>query len=63
MTKWVRVKANMSLGANDIFTTAIEIVDPVWPELSYNELVRIAYRDRLITTLDHPVIKRLRGIA
>jgi len=24
--------------------------------------VRIAYRDRMITALDHPVIKRLRGL-
>jgi hypothetical protein len=37
------------------------MADPVWPTLSFQELVRIAYRDRMITTLDHAVIKRLRG--
>jgi hypothetical protein len=26
-------------------------------------LMRIAYRDRMITNLDHPVVKRLRGLA
>jgi hypothetical protein len=31
--------------------------------LSFQELLRIAFRDRLIDRLDHPVIKRLRGIA
>jgi len=39
------------------------MADPVWPELSFQDLLRIAYRDRMITTLDHPVVKRLRGLA
>jgi hypothetical protein len=61
-TRWVRVKANMSLGAYEITTTESVIADPVWPELSFQELVSIAFRGRIITTLDHPVIKRLRGL-
>jgi hypothetical protein len=61
MGQWVRLKANMSLGAYEITVAESAMADPVWPELSYGELVRIAYRDRLITTLDHAVIKRLRG--
>ena len=39
------------------------IPDPEWPTLSFQELLRIAFRDRLIDRLDHPVIKRLRGLA
>ena len=63
MTQWVRMKANMSLGAYEIIVPESVIVDPVWPELSFQELVRIAYRDRIITSLDHPVVRRLRGLA
>jgi hypothetical protein len=63
MTSWLRIKANMSLSAYEISVAESEMADPVWPELSFQELVRIAYRDRLITTLDHPVVKRLRGQA
>jgi hypothetical protein len=63
MTKWVRLKANMSLGAYEITKAESVMADPVWPELSYQDLVRIAYRDRMITTLDHPVVKRLHGLA
>jgi hypothetical protein len=62
MPRWVRVKANMSLGAYEIFEAASTIADPEWPELSFQELLRIAFRDRLIDRLDHPVIKRLRGL-
>src|SRR5215831_1006835 len=61
MTRWVRMKANMSLGAYEITEAQSVMADPVWPELSYTELLRIAFRERIITTLDHPVIKRLRG--
>jgi hypothetical protein len=63
MEKWLRVKANMSLGAYEITIAPGEMAEPVWPELSFQELVRIAYRDRMITSLDHPVVKRLRGLA
>ena len=62
MRRWVRVKANMSLGAYEIFEAASTIPDPEWPELPFQELLRIAFRDRLVDRLDHAVIKRLRGL-
>ena len=61
MTRWIRVKANMSLRAYEIFQAESAIPDPVWPDLSFEEIYRIAFKDRLITSPDHPVIKRLRG--
>ena len=62
MTRWVRVKANMFLGAYEITVAESVMADPVWPELSFSDLVQVAFRGRVITTLDHPVIKRLRGL-
>jgi hypothetical protein len=53
MHKWLRVQSNMSLGAYEIKLAIGEMAEPVWPELSFQELVRIAYRDRMITSLDH----------
>ncbi len=35
--------------------------EPAWPSQPLNELVRLAFKDRVITTLDHPVLARLRG--
>ena len=63
MRKWIRIKANMSLGAYEITVADSVMAEPVWPELSYQDLVRIAYRDRMIDKLDHAVVKRLRGQA
>jgi hypothetical protein len=60
--RWVRVKANMSLGAYEIFEAEASIPDPEWPDVPFQELLRIGFRDRLIDRLDHPVIKRLRGM-
>jgi hypothetical protein len=63
MGRWVRIKANRALGAYEITVAENPVADPVWPELSYQELVRISFRERMITSVDHPVIKRLRGFA
>ena len=61
MKSWIRVRANMNLGAYDIFQAESVISDPEWPQLGFWELIKIAFRDHLVDRIDHPVIKRLRG--
>ena len=61
MHRWIRIKANMALGANEVFEAPGSIPDPEWPGHSFQELLRIGFRDKLIENLDHPVLKRLRG--
>jgi hypothetical protein len=61
MRRWVRVTANMSLGAYEIFEASANIPDPMWPDLPFPEILKIAFRDRLIDRPDHPVILKLRG--
>jgi hypothetical protein len=61
--RWVRVTANKSLNAYEIYEAQSVIPDPVWPELSFPEILKIAFRERTINSLDHPVIKQLRGLA
>jgi alpha-glutamyl/putrescinyl thymine pyrophosphorylase clade 1 len=62
--QWLRVAANTALGAYEIFSAIDEnrLPEPAWPEISFPELLRVAFRDRIINTVDHPVIKRLRGM-
>jgi hypothetical protein len=62
MTKWIRIKANMSLGAYEMFSAEGVMQDPTWPELPFNELLRIAFKEKIISSPDHPVVKRLRGL-
>ncbi len=61
MTGWVRVQANMSLGAYEVFAATGNLGDAEWELPSFGELLRIAFRDRFIDSIDHPVLKRLRG--
>jgi hypothetical protein len=63
MGKWVRVKANMALGAYEIFIAESVMVEPEWPDVSFSEILRLAFRERVIDRFDHPVLKRLRGLA
>jgi len=59
--RWVRVVANMNLGAYDVYETAANWPAPEWPTEPLSDLLRVAFKDRLIDRLDHPVLKRLRG--
>lgn len=61
MKKWVRVAANMSLGAYEVFEASGEFPAPVWPEVDFPELLKVAFRDKFIRNIDHPVLRRLRG--
>ena len=63
MKKWVRVQSNRSLGAYEIYEAAAPWGDPEWPDVQFKDLLKIAFKDRLIDTADHPVLKRLRGEA
>ncbi len=64
MHAWVRVKANMSAGAYDVFRAKGEIPEPQWPNVTFDRLLELAFKDdRIIRNLSHNVIKRLRGEA
>jgi hypothetical protein len=63
MKKWVRIKANMSLGAYDVFEATGDLNDPEWPDLSLEKILEIAFRNHIVENLDHPLVKRLSGEA
>jgi hypothetical protein len=58
---WVRIAANMALGAYDVFEASAALAEPEWPETPFKELLRVAFKDRYIDALDHPVLRKLRG--
>ena len=59
-TQWVRMQADMNLGGYKLALAKIDD-EPVWPEQSFGELVRIAFHNAVVDSLDHPTLKRLRG--
>jgi hypothetical protein len=66
MKRLTRVTSNRALGAYEIGYTDNPIPDndPVWPDLSFEELLRIGFEKigRYVKDYEHPVIKMLRGL-
>src|SRR5689334_12249786 len=56
MKCWLRVKADMALGAYAMFEASSTIPEPIWPTATLKELLKIAFRDRPVDGLGHPVI-------
>lgn len=61
MKRWVSVRSKFDLGAYEAFAAADNLDEPEWPELSFSELLAIAFKHRIIETPDHLVIRQLRG--
>jgi hypothetical protein len=66
MKRLTRVTSNRDLGAYEFAFTDNPIPDndPVWPDLSFDELLRIGFEKvgRYVKDYEHPVIKMLRGL-
>lgn len=58
---WIRIVSNIQLGAYEVIEAANVQDDPQYPEKTFQELLEIAFRDRNIADVSHPVLKRLRG--
>jgi hypothetical protein len=58
---WIRLAANMALGAYDIFEASDQLTKPEWPDIPFRELLRVAFKDHYIGSLNHPVLRKLRG--
>ena len=58
---WIRIVANLSLGAYEVYRASGDLPDPDWPDLSFKEILLIAFKGKYIDTREHPVLRRLRG--
>ncbi|MBT90244.1 MAG: hypothetical protein CL921_01625 [Deltaproteobacteria bacterium] len=61
--QWTRIHAHMSLGAYEIHAAEGIMDEPKWPEMSKDEILDIAFKNKIIDRLDHFVLKQLRGKA
>lgn len=60
-SKWVRLIADHALKAYRTIVANAPIPDPVWPKKQFKEILDLAFKNGFITSLEHPVIRRLRG--
>jgi hypothetical protein len=60
--RWVKIVANKPVSAYDIFEAKGNIPEPEWPsDMTFEDLLNIAFKDRIVKGHDHPVLRRLRG--
>ena len=59
--KWIRISANMHVGGYDVYEAEGELPEPEWPEHDIDALVQVAFRGKIITDLDHPIVQSLLG--
>ena len=63
-TRWIRLAANMAASCYDVYEAAAELSEPEWPEdTTFRDLLKLAFQARTIESLDHPVLRALRGEA
>ncbi|MBL8025017.1 MAG: hypothetical protein JNL74_01325 [Fibrobacteres bacterium] len=60
-TKWTRVRPVRAIGAYRADVATAAIPEPVWPDLTPEQWLEIAFQGRIIDSVNHPVLLRLRG--
>ena len=61
MREWISVRSNLSMGGYDIYRASAGVPEPTWPEVSFAEILNVAFKGRYITDEGHALLRRLRG--
>lgn len=62
--EWTRMVANMSQGAYDVYVAPGVLGEPVWPDKSLGEIIKVAFGEKfIIRDGAHPVVRRLLGLS
>ena len=59
--RWVRVLPDKSSNGYLLESPMVAPADPVWPPMTFTEILATAFGARFIDSLQHPQIKKLRG--
>ena len=51
--RWIRVGADKNLGAYVMSVAQGQLSEPVWPDVPWNQLVSIAFKQKIIDSPDH----------
>jgi hypothetical protein len=60
---WVRLSSNRATGSYDAIVAQGEIPEPGWPDLSFEDILEIAFGStHIIEDREHPALRKLWGI-
>ena len=60
-SRWIRIFSDPKAGRYTVLEARDRSPKPVWPKETFQEILEIAFKDKMITEWDHPVLKELRG--
>ena len=52
----------MSLGAYEMVEATGQLSEPEWADVPFREILKVAFRDRIVDRTDHPVLQRRLGL-
>jgi len=58
-TSWVRI--NWNGREFECFAAKSKLSEPEWPDITFDQMLELAFHDRIIESQEHPVVKALRG--
>jgi len=58
---WIRINANMQMGGYDVCEAQVSLSTPDWPEHGMHKLIEVAFRGKIIQSLDHAMVQGLLG--
>jgi hypothetical protein len=61
MHEWVQIVADQDAGVYTVALAEDRLEEPEWPEQTFQELFRLAFKRRTVDSLQHPIFKQLRG--
>ena len=59
---WIRINANMQMGGYDVCEAQVSLSAPDWPEHGMHKLIEVAFRGKIIQSLDHAMVQGLLGM-
>jgi hypothetical protein len=60
--KWLKMRSDFTASGYVAFQAKGDLPDPEWPEETFEEILEIAFRDCYIETVDHHIIRKLKGL-
>ena len=58
---WIRITYNPHTSFYDVYEAQNDLPEPEWPAHDIDALVQVAFRGRIVTSLDHPIVQSLLG--
>ena len=58
---WIKLESKQEAKGWDVVVAEGDLPEPVFSDMPFNEMLRLAFRGKTIDSYDHPLLRRIRG--